>query len=671
MKKVIIGLLLICVVAGLVAVGTWAAFRDVETSTDNLFTAGSMDLKVDGEDDPISAYFDTIECVKPGDSGEVTIELTNVGCVDGMLDLMITITESDENIAVEPELNVGDLEDDLGDLFDGELAANLEMRITADLDGDTVFETLVAEGALSVIEAINYVYGALDAGASMDLKIEWWVDSTVGNMIMTDTLRFDIEFSLDQKMEACLTLIDIDQPDQAQECETVDISVNVKNSGGEAGECTMDVVVTYPDGTVMAEALGVPTGMIDSLATESVLVFDDLHIPVTDPALPTPYTLTVTATPGAECCDQTPITCEIEVTDPPCLHVVAIEQPEYAWPCMEIMIGVTIHNQGGKPGECEVWLDLMNLDTGMPPATVDPALLTPQPTGVVDLCEENQVTIYFGPFHVDETWFPGVLVLAGSCCDIEPFECVIIAGPPPPQPSSEWIYDVHYDAAEPGDPTYSDDTVWQQHLVGTVETIPDLLPDCVPLPPPGPGEGPAVHVQIDPLYGGVQPLRYVTSGGTTLDMQPGMVDAYANVLDGTTMYMYTDAMVMGGVLYMNLEVGYDTYVLTSGAGTNIGQPYTAGSSWTYDSHTIANIAAMGGCQPEAVATVTVTVAGPMPDPTGTYPNCMEITTDDPLVPGTKVDYYDSTVQGIVYTLDTETYDGTETQTLTSYNIVLP
>ena len=110
-KKVIFGLLMICVVAGLVAVGTWAYFSDVEYSEDNTFAAGSLDLKVDGMDDPNVATYFEVECVKPGDMGSATITLTNEGCcVPANGDIHIMNLVDEENGLKEPEVVLGDTE---------------------------------------------------------------------------------------------------------------------------------------------------------------------------------------------------------------------------------------------------------------------------------------------------------------------------------------------------------------------------------------------------------------------------------------------------------------------------------------------------------------------------------------------------------------------------------
>jgi len=78
MKKRILGLAIaVAVVISLVASGTWALFTDTETSTDNTFTAGTIDIAIDGNN-PWSAPF-TIEDAKPCETWLVEYEITNVG----------------------------------------------------------------------------------------------------------------------------------------------------------------------------------------------------------------------------------------------------------------------------------------------------------------------------------------------------------------------------------------------------------------------------------------------------------------------------------------------------------------------------------------------------------------------------------------------------------------
>ncbi|MDY6918477.1 MAG: TasA family protein [Chloroflexota bacterium] len=198
MKKVLFSVLLICLVAAMVGAGTWAYFSDYEHSNDNYFAGGTLDLKVNGFDDPNVATFFEVECVAPCDEATVEIDLCNTGCVDGEADLHLTMTENDDNGIAEPESDV-DTTDGPGN---GELCENLMMRISVDLDDNGSYETQIAEGAFTDIECINWILGDLDAYSCIGLEIFWWVPCEVGNEIMTDICGFDIEFSLNQKQAA-------------------------------------------------------------------------------------------------------------------------------------------------------------------------------------------------------------------------------------------------------------------------------------------------------------------------------------------------------------------------------------------------------------------------------------------------------------------------------------
>lgn len=88
MKKILTSLSIIGLVATMAISATVAYYGDTETSTDNTFTAGSIDLKIDYkcEDDLCEVPFKNLGVgdnffgraplycdIKPGDSGEVTI----------------------------------------------------------------------------------------------------------------------------------------------------------------------------------------------------------------------------------------------------------------------------------------------------------------------------------------------------------------------------------------------------------------------------------------------------------------------------------------------------------------------------------------------------------------------------------------------------------------------
>ncbi|MDY6916477.1 MAG: SipW-dependent-type signal peptide-containing protein [Chloroflexota bacterium] len=90
MRKILLSLLIIAVVASVAAVGISGAwFSDTETSADNTFTAGTLDLKIadnnegwnDGE--PVTASWQSPAGWAPGETFTTgTISLYNVGSID-------------------------------------------------------------------------------------------------------------------------------------------------------------------------------------------------------------------------------------------------------------------------------------------------------------------------------------------------------------------------------------------------------------------------------------------------------------------------------------------------------------------------------------------------------------------------------------------------------------
>jgi predicted ribosomally synthesized peptide with SipW-like signal peptide len=129
-KKKIFIILSVAVVFVLVlafgAIGVNAWFVDQETSKGNVFEAGTLDLKVDGKDDPEVVHYE-LGPLKPDDTtigpgawatGALYWTIKNDGNIPGILTAKITNVVNYENGQNEPEALVdptaGDLQGELG-----------------------------------------------------------------------------------------------------------------------------------------------------------------------------------------------------------------------------------------------------------------------------------------------------------------------------------------------------------------------------------------------------------------------------------------------------------------------------------------------------------------------------------------------------------------------------
>lgn len=229
MKKILGLTIAALLVMGLVGGGTWAYFTDVETSTGNVFTAGTLNLTADVTgggavsgtvtpgDDGVNEYI-TLANLKPGDSGTVTFTCTNTGNLPGTLTLTSTATFA-ENGANEPETSAttptndnggnGDLDEYVGVW----LTQNINGAGATDLLGDTTNKVKIS-GLEAVLDAVvdlsipatqNIVYvlsweiAADVEGVGTDNKFGTVDDVAADdNVLQSDTATLDIIFTLTQ-----------------------------------------------------------------------------------------------------------------------------------------------------------------------------------------------------------------------------------------------------------------------------------------------------------------------------------------------------------------------------------------------------------------------------------------------------------------------------------------
>lgn len=199
MKKLFLSILTVFLV-GAVAVGATAAwFLDTETSSGNTFSAGTLDLEVDGENPLTSAKFNVTN-MNPGNQPKGTYVLTNVGSVNGYIDLENISVANAENICHEPELEAGDSTCGDPGAGLGELQDVVNLRLFTDYgcdgwisSGDNVF----FNGLVNTLPGNFELDEPLNAGSSLCIValFDWWSTAS-DSLAMSDSMVLDMTFEL-------------------------------------------------------------------------------------------------------------------------------------------------------------------------------------------------------------------------------------------------------------------------------------------------------------------------------------------------------------------------------------------------------------------------------------------------------------------------------------------
>jgi len=205
MKKILLSLGVIAVVA-IVGVGaTRAYFSDTVTSTGNTFTTGTLDLKVTNQDDPLVVHI-TRTNLKPSASFTTNLGgqwvIKNTGSVPGTVTVTIKNLKDHENGCIDPEAEAGDTTCDVGD-DQGELGRGLINRVIWGLNQAPWGSLTPSFTKLSDAVGVP-VTGAkyhLDPGQSVNAILSLYWDTSVNdNKGQGDSVDFDIEFTLDQDL---------------------------------------------------------------------------------------------------------------------------------------------------------------------------------------------------------------------------------------------------------------------------------------------------------------------------------------------------------------------------------------------------------------------------------------------------------------------------------------
>ena len=203
MNKIITSLLTIGVLSVVIIGGTMSFFSDTETSVNNTFTAGTIDIAVDGEN-PWQGTFDW-EDIKPGREFEMSFEITNVGENPLKLWKIIKCMQYDDNGIIEPEqdwydeFNSGNPKNDLDSAIvyemevDGQIVISKEAGITMAQIKNNYMGLVKLDIGITPPQ-----YGILEVGDSVSVTQRYFMKEDTGNWAQSDKMTFVIEIEARQ-----------------------------------------------------------------------------------------------------------------------------------------------------------------------------------------------------------------------------------------------------------------------------------------------------------------------------------------------------------------------------------------------------------------------------------------------------------------------------------------
>ena len=200
MKKLLLSSIVLGLTSVLTIGATTAYFSDIEVSAGNTFTAGTLDLKIDGGDVNVSRSFGGLRPVNSQPNFGYVFK--NAGTVNGNLRISDISIVDYENGCLEPETTSGD--NSCGDL-DGELSRALNIRIWVDTNWDgyiTGSESAVYNGPVYGLNGSSLNLNEVmteNEEVRVGMIIDWWNNYHIlDNLAQGDSFVIDFTFSLEQ-----------------------------------------------------------------------------------------------------------------------------------------------------------------------------------------------------------------------------------------------------------------------------------------------------------------------------------------------------------------------------------------------------------------------------------------------------------------------------------------
>jgi len=190
----------IVLVCALVGGGVYAYFSDIETSTGNTFTAGTLDLNLDGGNTNVVKF--SIGDVAPGDSGYGTWTVNNAGSIDGYLDLESIAVSEAVGTTTDPELTDEPTHADtaqLGTYLLAHLFVDTNNNGSWDSGETDVFGTNASPSAINTIAGSYGLDLSLTHGSTNYFTLAWSVPTSADNRIQGDNVTLGMTFELQQR----------------------------------------------------------------------------------------------------------------------------------------------------------------------------------------------------------------------------------------------------------------------------------------------------------------------------------------------------------------------------------------------------------------------------------------------------------------------------------------
>ncbi|HWQ95736.1 MAG TPA: TasA family protein [Candidatus Methylomirabilis sp.] len=201
MNKIITGLLMIGLIAGMAGAGTWAYFSDTETSTGNTYTSGIIDISLlPGTSQVVTATAgdtqfgpgcganpETTDKLKPCYVGKLKYTVANDG------DNKAKIFMNFDNI-VDTDLDTSEPEGVEETKLGGKVN-DISKKIYIDLKvGNKV---LIPDGVVTLDQLKGKLLGIgiLKPGQSVEVWISFHLKPEAGNEYQSDKSTFDVEFN--------------------------------------------------------------------------------------------------------------------------------------------------------------------------------------------------------------------------------------------------------------------------------------------------------------------------------------------------------------------------------------------------------------------------------------------------------------------------------------------